>query len=198
MIFKKFNDKGWIFSKLIGIGILGIILWLTFYMKILSFSIASCWIAVILFGIFGAIIVISKHNKQQDQTQLCELIKEILKSEIVFCVALIAFTYLRNFNVSINCDTEKYMDFGYMNSIFYSKYMPVEDIWFSGHSINYYYFGQYISAFVTKLSFLNPPEGYNMMIALIGALSFSLPCSIGYNLGLKLIEDKMRKQKRGK
>ena len=26
-------------------------------------------------------------------------------------------TYLRNFNVSINCDTEKYMDFGYMRNI---------------------------------------------------------------------------------
>ena len=97
-------------------------------------------------------------------------------------VAFIFWTYAKGFASLVTNTTEQFMDFGFINSIMLSEYMPPQDLWLSGHSINYYYFGQYVSAYICKLTNINASEGYFLINALLGALSFIMPFSIGLNL----------------
>ena len=59
----------------------------------------------------------------------------------------------------------KILDYGFVNSILRSGYVPPKDMWFAGGSINYYYFGHYISAFLTRLSGIATEISYNLMMA---------------------------------
>jgi len=77
---------------------------------------------------------------------------------------------------------EKFMDFGFVNSILRSKYFPPADIWFAGKSINYYYFGHYVAAFLSKLSGIDSAITYNLMIGTLFAFTFTLTFSLTGNL----------------
>ena len=73
------------------------------------------------------------------------------------------------------------MDFGFVNSILRSGYVPPQDMWFAGKSINYYYFGQYVTAFLTSLSRLETEIAYNIMMATLFAFSMVLCFTIVTN-----------------
>lgn len=181
-VFKKYNDKGWIFSKVIALGITGLSLFIITYCKILKFNSFSCYLVLIIWLIINIGICMYKKDDYRAILQNKNIWRNIFISEIIFCVVFIAWTYIKSFNVQITNATEQFMNYGFMNKIMKSEYMPPEDIWFSGHNINYYYFGQYISAFIAKISGLNVNEGYNIVLALIACFSFVLPYSISLNI----------------
>jgi len=74
------------------------------------------------------------------------------------------------------------MDFGFVNSILRTDYLPPKDIWFTPFPINYYYFGHLITAVLTKISGISSNITFNLMIAVLFALSFVSSFSIGINL----------------
>tara|TARA_B100001123_G_scaffold451094_1_gene626859 strand:- start:34416 stop:36419 length:2004 start_codon:yes stop_codon:yes gene_type:complete len=82
---------------------------------------------------------------------------------------------------------EKPMDFAYLNAIVRSIFMPPYDPWFAGKSMEYYYFGHFITGTLIKLTRVIPSTAYNFAIPTFFALSASALFSIGYNL-VKLSE----------
>lgn len=188
IIFKNFHDGGWIFSKVLGIAISSLIVWLLSYMKILKYTNVNCYIIIGILLIINLIIAKKKTIKIDN-----EKIKNILISEIIFIIIFMCWTYIRGMSPQIDSYTEKYMDYGYMNATMNSEYMPAEDIWYSGEHINYYYYGQYVSGFITKIANLQVNEGYNLMIAFIATLTFVLPYMIGYNLTKNFVKDESNK-----
>ena len=78
------------------------------------------------------------------------------------------------------------MDYGFTRSILQGSYFPASDMWFSGGSINYYYFGHLMMAVVTKLSGLNLATGFNLMLCALFSLTFSVSFAIGRQLLGKL------------
>ena len=142
------------------------------YIKILKFTTLNCYIIIAVFFIIGIRLFSSKKNTIH--FNLNNTIKNILITEIIFCVIFIAWTYIRSYDVAIDNTTEQFMNYGFMNKIMKSEYMPPEDIWFSGHNINYYYFGQYISTFITRISFLQVNEGYNIIKIYIKNIKFNI------------------------
>jgi len=107
--------------------------------------------------------------------------KWILIEEALFLIVLTFWTYIRSFAPDIN-GLEKFMDFGFVNSILRSTYFPPKDMWLSPFAINYYYFGHLITAVLTKLSLLQSSYTYNLMIATIAGLTFVQSFSLAINL----------------
>jgi uncharacterized membrane protein len=54
-------------------------------------------------------------------------------------------------------------------------------MWFTPHSINYYYFGHLTTAVLTKISLLSSYITYNLMIATLFAFTLTLPFSLAAN-----------------
>jgi uncharacterized membrane protein len=110
-----------------------------------------------------------------------ETLSWILAGESLFLFSLGLWTYIRGFNARIE-GLEKFMDYGFVNSILRSGYVPPKDMWFAGESINYYYFGQYLTAFITRLSGIKTEITYNLMMATLFAFSMALCFAIVTNL----------------
>lgn len=78
------------------------------------------------------------------------------------------------------------MDFGFINSILKSQSLPPGDMWFSGQTINYYWFGHFTSAVATKLSNIPSDITYNLLLATILGLTLVSSFSISSTLINKL------------
>ena len=191
MIFNKFNDRGWMFSKIIGICVSSWAIWILSYLRILQYTQFNSYLIIVLFAIANIVIIVLKFKKEKLSFSDIDFsfVKHIIITEIIFILCLSFWTYIKGFNPAIDTSTEQFMDYGYMNSIMNAEYMPPEDIWLSGNSINYYYFGQYISGFICKLSGLTASQGYNLVVAFVASCTFILPFLIGYNLFKNKLKD---------
>lgn len=190
LILNKFDDKGWAFSKIFGLVIPALILWSLSYLKILKFTQLNCYILIAIIAVINLIIFIKNKEKFKDIKQKWS---NIVVIELMFLLLFTIWVYIRSFIPFLNEGTEHFMNYGFINKIMNAEYLPIEDIWLSGNTINYYYFGQYISAFLSKISFTEVKETYNLMLALIAAFLFVFPYSIGKNLGNSLIKDNTKK-----
>ena len=191
--FDIFYDKGYIFSKVIGIIFTGYIVWFLSSLQIIKFNLLNIYICTICVIIVSYILLILKNLKNKKIFyKIKPTLFVFLRIEIVFFLLFLFICYIKGFNPNAN-STEKFMDFGYMAIISKTDYMPPMDLWFSGKSINYYYFGQYISSFMSKLACVKINYGYNLMLITLFSLTFLESFSISYNLLFKSINKKVNK-----
>lgn len=178
-LFPNFIDQGYAFSKTIGILVLSYTAFVLGILKISQFTQFNLILLLIVIAVISAIII-SKQSLHFSKGKIGILIFE----ELLFLISLIFLTYIRGQEPSIR-GLEKFMDFGFMNSILRAKYFPPLDMWLSadpshpqGYPVNYYYFGHLTGALLIKLTGIIPSIGYNLILSTIFAqgitLSFSL------------------------
>ena len=168
LIFKNFTDLGYGFSKTIGLLIISYIVFVFSTIKILPFTRFSIILVLLVVGAFNTYIFLK--NKKAILTSIRKKSKIIIFQEIFFTLGLIFWSTIRGYQPDIN-GLEKFMDFGFINSILRSTYLPPADMWFAGETINYYWFGHFITALVTKLSNIPSEITYNLMLATILGLT---------------------------
>lgn len=178
-LFRKFFDKGYAFAKIIAILLVSYVTWLLGSLRILPFLTETIWL-VIFAAIAGNIFLLSK-KRQEFQREIKNTWKIFAFEELLFLFCLIFWSFIRGFQPSIQ-GLEKFMDYGFVNSILKARFFPPADMWLAGETINYYYFGHLITAVLTKLSRINSAIVYNLMIATIFALCFTAAFSLGGNL----------------
>lgn len=183
LIFGNFSDRGYLFSKVLGLIFISYILFVLNVLHILPFGLVSIVLVFWVGAIFNYLIF--KKNNFLKKFPL----KLILCEEILFLGAIFFWSFVRAHEASIN-GLEKFMDFGFLNSILRTTYQPAVDMWFPPLSINYYYFGHLMTAVATKLSFLTSNITFNLMIATLFAFCFSLSFSLGANLVSKALNKK--------
>ncbi|HUD04504.1 MAG TPA: DUF2298 domain-containing protein [Patescibacteria group bacterium] len=183
-VFESLRDKGYIFSKIIGIAVISYFVFLIGTLRVLKFSEFSVILSVFIFFLinYGIFILKKKHLMPIFR----ENIKIFLLEEAIFLAGLFFWSYIRANNPDIH-GLEKFMDFGFLNSILRSGYFPPKDMWYTPFPINYYFFGHLVTAVLTKLSFIPSFISYNLMLATLFALTFTTAFSIGMNLFEKSI-----------
>lgn len=176
IVFEGFFDKGYIFSKVLAIGIISYVMFLLNILKIIPFNDLGIFLVLGTFSLVNfALIKRSRNNKDKIRWKI------IIFEEILFLMGILFWSYIRGHEPAIN-GLEKFMDFGFINSILRSTYMPPVDMWFTPLSINYYYFGHFTTAVLTKLSLLPSYITFNLMLATLFAFTFTLAFSLGINL----------------
>jgi YYY domain-containing protein len=180
LLFSTLSDKGYLFSKTIGIAVTGYLMWMLSTLRILKFSTVSCIISLVIGLVINLLLVFYFKRYYKPYFTKDKLIIFAVE-ELLFVAVFIFFTYIRGFKPEAY-GTEKFMDYGFMTTMMRSDYMPPQDFWFSGTSLNYYYVGQFLATFLTRLSFTPVTHGYNLMLMMTGAFAFVLPFSLVYNL----------------
>jgi len=170
-IFESFFDEGWLFSKTIGLVFLTLTLWFLSSLKILPFT----YFTILGLLVLSAIVIFKKFKS-------FGRFKEIfIWEEVIFFCALVFFSFVRGQLPDIH-GIEKFMDFAFLNNLLRTKFMPPVDMWLAGKPANYYYYGHYVFAFLTKLTGIPSAIAYNLGVATLFAFGFSLTFSLTANL----------------
>jgi len=177
LLFSSFRGKGYGFAKAFGILSVSFVLWTLCYLNALRFT--RFWIAVFLFVFIAVTWGIPKTRQAAVQAlSTPEDVWHIALEECLFVLALAAWCFIKGLRPEIDGE-EKFMDFAFLNSLVRTNTLPAPDPWLAGSSINYYYYGQYIYALITKLTGITTGVAYNLSMCTTFALAFTMSYSLG-------------------
>lgn len=165
-------------GKIIGIILPGFFVWTCGVILNIPFNSMVCVVSVISVYVTGIIVLYIKQKGRDEFNAKEFLINQPflknfnLKYEIIFFFMFLFWAYLIGFKPEAY-GTEKFMDYGFLQSMMISTKLPPEDVWFAGEKLNYYYGGQFYTAFLGKLTGTKAEYTYNLMRALIPALMFT-------------------------
>ena len=173
------RDRGWGFSKLIGLLVLAYMIWLPASLSLLPFDHSVVVAALLVLAAISGLL--AWWRRRQLLAFVRERWKLLVIGEIVFLVAFFFFTWIRALDPDlwhIYRGGEKPMELAFLDAILRSRYMPPYDPWFSGGYINYYYYGQYLVAVLIKLTGIVPTTAFNLAIPLLFALTATAAYSV--------------------
>jgi YYY domain-containing protein len=181
--FRGMRDRGYIFSKTIGILLMAYLTWMLANLHVLPFSFLSTLLSVVLLLLVAAALFFLQRKTVVDF--LRSHWRLILIEEIIFTLAFLLFVGIRSLNPDLwnpYIGGEKPMELAFLNAILRSPYMPPLDPWFSGGYINYYYYGYIIFGAMIKLTAIVPTTAFNLTMPTLFALTFTSAVSIVYTL----------------
>ena len=179
-LFAGFQDKGWMFSKVLAIGITGFLTWFLVAVELLSFTVWTC-AGVCFFCAASCFWLLHRQMKKGVECFPVDDMKLVYWEELLFFTVFLLWTYLAGFRPAAY-GTEKFMDYGFMEAMMRSTELPAIDLWYSEGTINYYYGGQYFAVFLTKLTGSKPELTYNLMRTFVAGFAFVLPFSLVYQM----------------
>ena len=179
-LFRRFQDRGWIFSKVTAIAVSGFLTWFLVAVKIIKFTTITC-IVVTLVCAAASLILYWREQKAGFECIPFAHLDLVYAEELLFFAAFLLWTYFAGFHPAAY-GTEKFMDYGFMEAMMRSKTLPATDLWYSQGKINYYYGGQYFAVFLTKLSGAKVELTYNLMRTFVAGLAFAMPFSLVHQM----------------
>ena len=179
-LFRRFQDRGWVFSKVTAIAVSGFLTWFLVAVKIIKFTTMTC-IVVTLVCAEASLLLYCREQKAGFECIPFAHLDLVYAEELLFFAAFLLWTYFAGFHPAAY-GTEKFMDYGFMEAMMRSKTLPATDLWYSQGKINYYYGGQYFAVFLTKLSGAKVELTYNLMRTFVAGLAFAMPFSLVHQM----------------
>ncbi|MBE3560558.1 MAG: hypothetical protein IMW89_15265 [Ktedonobacteraceae bacterium] len=170
-VFHNLPDRGWAFSKTLGLALLAFLVWLPLMtLRFLPFSrlfIAVIALALLLCCLFALL------RTYRELIKFIRLnVAYIIAAEVVFLGMVLLLGWLRSFGPDIR-SYEMFMDEGFIAAIMRSPHLPPNDMWFAGYSINYYYYAHYTIVVLAKLLDQSPSIAFNTGICIFFGLTAS-------------------------
>ncbi len=186
-LFPRLPDRGYALAKFLGLLLPAYTCWLLSSLvplrSWLEFSTTSTRLDLLFWLVVGTGFFVANYDLIRRQSR--QIGTRILMIELVFWGGFAAMFCLRatipQITFIINDSAaEKFMDFAIFNGILCSPSMPPQDAWVSGMPLNYYYFGHFLWAFVTKATDILPEVAFNLSLCSIAGLL----CALAFSLGL--------------
>ena len=183
VVFRPLSDRGYLFGKALGLLLVGLIVWLLASAQLAAFSRQSIVLAMLLLGMASLGVFAVRGNEIIDFVRMRW--RALVVAEVVFIAAFLVFVLVRMANPDLwhpYRGGEKPMDFAYLNAVLRSTIMPPYDPWFGGGYMNYYYWGQFLTALLIKATGILPTTAFNLAVPTFFALTAGGVYTIVYNL----------------
>lgn len=183
-VLKFLPDRGYIFSKSLGLLITSYLLWLGASTRFLYNDTGGIIFSILILAGLSAWCLRRHLTIETIRNFLREKQRLVLTTELLFGLSFAIWTLLRAYAPYKIMSTggEKFMEIAFLNSILNSKQFPPLDPWLSGFSISYYYFGYIMMAMITRLSGAPAGIGFDLYDALLFALTAIGAFGVVYNL----------------
>ena len=183
VVFRPLTDRGYLLGKALGILLVGLMVWLLASLQWMAFSRASIALAIALMALISLGILVFRRKEIIDFVR--RRWSALLVAELIFIAAFLVFVLVRMANPDLwhpYRGGEKPMDFAYLNAVLRSTIMPPYDPWFGGGYLNYYYWGQFLTAMLIRMTGIVPTTAFNLAVPTFFALTVGGVYSIVYNL----------------
>ncbi len=175
-VFSNLPDRGYISAKVLGLLLTTWLVWIAGSLGSTG-NLTTVSLGIIaLFGLCGWIL-----RGRCTVRNLRDAGSIIALEEGLFIASFVLWALLRSFHPNI-AGTEKPMDLMYLQAAAHASSFPPQDLWLSGHSVNYYYFGYVAMALIGHLASTPPWISYNLALAFIFAAAITITYSILFNL----------------
>ena len=178
-LFPALADRGYTLARAFGLLVWGYVFWLFASFDIAQNDIGGLLLGLVILGGFSAWAFL------RCRTEILEWFRAhrrlVITTEGLFLLAFGFMAVVRAANPEI-AGTEKPMELMFINGIMNSPTFPPRDLWLSGYSISYYYFGYVMASMLGMFTGVPGTMAFNLMISLVFGL-----CAIGaygilYNL----------------
>ena len=187
VLFARFPDRGWGVSRLLTMLVASWMVWFLASIPIISFRAIWAWAAVVVLCVVSVVLGRWLGQMRPDATgwRFWQN-RTILAAELVFWGIFALFLIFRLNNPDSYHPIwggEKPMEFAHINAILRSAHFPPVDPWYAGGYINYYYYGEYLVAFLIKLTGIPIEYAFNLaqptVIALLASAGFTVTAAFG-------------------
>jgi YYY domain-containing protein len=178
-LFPALSDRGYTLARALGLLVWGYVFWLFASLSIAQNDIGGLLLGLIILGSISGWAFLRCRNEIRDWFGLNRRL--VITTEILFLLAFGFMAFVRAANPEI-VGTEKPMELMLINGIMNSPTFPPRDLWLSGYSISYYYFGYVMASMLAKFTGVPATMAFNLMISLIFGLSAVGAYGILYNL----------------
>lgn len=175
-------DKGYTLARTVGLLVVGFVFWALAVLGFLQNTIGSMILAwVIVLAASWALYFTLPGERLNWRTWWRDNRAVITTAELLFIVLLFAWALVRATYPTLVA-TEKPMELAFISAVQESSSFPPLDPWMSGYAISYYHFGYVMAGSLSTLSGIDSPVGFNMMIALLFALTGLTAFGVTQNL----------------
>lgn len=180
IVFHNLPDRGWAFSKALGVAVLAFCVWLPLmtlnYLLFSQFFIAGVLLLLLALNLIGFLKI---------RRTIINVVRinlfYIIVTELVFLGMMFLLGWIRSYVPNIQ-GSEMFMDEGFIAAIMRSPHFPPSDMWYAGLSINYYYYAHFTAAMLAKLLGQSPSVVFNTGICMFFGLTavnlFGVTCNI--------------------
>ena len=124
-LFGEFDDKGWMFSKIVAVAVTGFLTWFLVAVRLLEFTSSVCVGVTVVCGLLCLLLGKSQHKKGIECLPMGHL-ELVYWEEILFFAFFLLWTYLAGFHPAAY-GTEKFMDYGFMEAMMRSCLLYTSD-----------------------------------------------------------------------
>ena len=182
-VFRALADRGYVFAKGLGILLPAWAAWMLASFHLVPFSRTSIALGIAFVAVLSGLVVWRRGRELLAFLRAHRMV--LLVEELLFLVCFGVFLLIRYGNPDLwhpYFGGEKPMDFAILNAVIKSTWMPPYDAWFAGGYLNYYYFGQFITATLTRFTGIVPEVAYNLALPMFFALTALGAFSVAFNL----------------
>ncbi len=185
-IFRWLPDRGYSFSKALGLLLVSYFLWMGASTGLLNNDLGGILFSLLLVAAISAWFYFKGKAAiiRDIRSFLREKWKLVVTVEVLFALMLVGWALLRAY-APFKIDYtggEKFMETAFQNAILRSEHFPPLDPWLSGFGISYYYFGYVMMAMLTRLSGAVSGVAFDLYDSLLFALTLIGSFGVVYNL----------------
>ena len=168
-------------SRALGLLVWAYLFWMMACLGIIQNDGGGLLLALIVLAIVSGFNLLQSEVRKSMGEWIKANLRLIATIEVLFFLAFAFLVFVRAGNPEI-VGTEKPMELAFINAVIHSPTFPPHDPWLSGYGISYYYFGYVITAMLAKATGTLGSVAFNLMLALVFALSAVGAYGVLYNL----------------
>lgn len=184
-IFRSLPERGYAFTKMVGLLLVSYLFWLLGSLGVLRNDLGGIWAALAGATAVSWWVYTTQRRRDAEATGLGAWLRakrgQVILTELLFLALFALWVWVRAQNPAI-LNTEKPMEFAFLNGIGRSVTMPPLDPWLSGYAISYYYFGYVMTSLLARLAAVPEYIAFNLSIAWLVAGAGTGAFGLVYNL----------------
>ncbi|NWJ98524.1 MAG: hypothetical protein HXX20_22465 [Chloroflexi bacterium] len=183
LLFRWLPDRGFAFSLISGLLLGAYAVWLGVNFG-LPFNPLTTWLVslAVFVGLNGWLFWRRKGALRRQLWAYCRSRwRLMLLEQTVFLLFFFLLFIVRGYLPEIR-GIEKFANYAFYNGVLHSTTLPPPDLWFSGFTVNYYYFTHFMMAYLTHLTGVAPYFVYNLFLYTIYAMLAVGSFGLGYSM----------------
>lgn len=162
VLFNGSSDGGYAFSKILSWFAIGYIAFLIATIGVAPLALPAIVLALLVWAAVNAFVF----WRMRGRMTFLPRISQVAVAELIFIAVCTGIVVVKGFHPEVY-QIERFMDFGFIETLRNSSNLPLTDLWLAGETLNYYYMSHFIGFVILTLTGIPSVPGFFLLIGFI-------------------------------